>query len=144
MYTEKLFGVMPLGTPAAVDLTSAAVHSFSHIFLSQVKLKRIALCVTTATVSSGNIVVTFRKRPTPGSSSGQSTVGTITIPTGIAAGKVYYKDVSPVVFAPGDQLIAEVTTAAAGGGAAGAAAHGFEGEDDPEYAGNQTDMVESA
>ena len=143
-YTEKFAGHGLLGAPAAIDLTSAAVHSHSMIVGSKMFIDRIMLCVSTATVSTGNIVVAFKKRPTPGSAVGESTIGSLTIPTAIAAGKVYYKDISSANFEVGDQLVFEVTTAAAGGGAAGQAVPMFDGHEDPEVPANQSDMVASA
>src|SRR5262245_2807098 len=48
--------------------------------------------------------VVFRKRPTPLSSSGDSAVGTLTVPDATAVGKVVYKNITPVVFAEGDAI----------------------------------------
>jgi len=85
-----------------------------------IELSRIAVLVTTATVSSGNIVVTVYQRPTYGSTSGQVTIGTLTIPTATTAGSIYYKPVESVRLLPGQQLAFNCSTAAAGGSNAGA------------------------
>lgn len=144
MYDTKSPFLLQQGSHAAVDLTSAAVQSFSHVAYQNCRVTRLLCKVTTATVSNVSIVVTFRRRPVYGSSSTQSSLGTITIPTAIAVDKIYYKDITPVNCAIGDQLVVEVTTAAGGGGAAGAALCNVEADLDPEVPGNQTNMVASA
>lgn len=126
------------------SLTSAAVIAEHACIGNQVEIRRIAIAISTATVSTGNIVVTVRNRPTVGSATGQSTLATLTIPTGVAAGKVYYKDVNQSVVVPGGSIAFEVTTAAAGGSAAGAGVCGYIAQEDPEYAPNLSSMVVSA
>jgi hypothetical protein len=131
------------GNPSAQSLTSAAVIN-SQPIVKRCLIKRLSFIVSTATVSSGNIVITAYYRPTVGSSSSQVSLGTITIPTSIAAGKVYYKDITPYSAAPGGDVSFSVTTAAAGGGAAGAGFCAVEFEQDPEVAANESNMVASA
>jgi hypothetical protein len=147
MYVDKSFAVQikkAANKATSVDLTSAAVADLSYVIGSQVTVKRLMLVISTATVSSGNIVVAFKQYPTVGSSASAVTIGSLTIPTAIAAGKVYYKDIQGVVMGQGEELVCEVTTAAAGGGAAGVGYFMVEFERDPEYVGNQSDMVASA
>lgn len=128
----------------AKDLTAASDSVIWNI-LKPVTCLRILAVISTATVSTGTIVVNFDKRITTDSDTGRVTggVGTLNIPTGVAAGKVYYKDVH-VDLQPGDQIATTVTTAAAGGGAAGAAYLEVELVDRDEVAANCTDMVASA
>ena len=126
------------------SLGSTAVISEHVCIGNQVEIRRVAIAISTATVSTGNIVVTVRNRPTVGSATGQSTLATLTIPTGVAAGKVYYKDVNQAIIVPGGSIAFEVTTAAAGGSAAGAGVCGFIAQEDPEYAPNLSSMVASA
>lgn len=117
MYANRgqLIGA-PLGS--AQSLGSAAnIAKFSALEKSTVTM--IAFQVTTATVSTGNIVVTVYARTSPGVTASQITVGTLTIPTAIAAGAVYYKNVERDL-PPGYSLEFDVTTASAGMGAAGA------------------------
>lgn len=128
----------------SLDLTSAAVGDLSFVCMQRCQVSQIKALVDVAVVSTGAVVITVRKRPTPGSASGQSTVGTLSIPAGTAAGKVYYKAVSPVSFAEGDEMVFEVTTAAAGGSAAGSALAGFYSYESPEVPLNESDMVASA
>ncbi|NJM93945.1 MAG: hypothetical protein HC842_04120 [Cytophagales bacterium] len=69
-------------------------------------------------------------------------IAAVSIPAGTAAGKVVYKrPTSPVVCFPGDQIVAEVTTAAA---TSGGAIYGFSAHLDPETPANQGDMILSA
>ncbi|HUR99061.1 MAG TPA: hypothetical protein VMZ26_13425 [Pyrinomonadaceae bacterium] len=147
MYTDKVPAVVlkkAANKGMLVDLTAAAVADASYVVLSRIKVSRLLFVVSTATVSSGNIVVAFKQYPTVGSSASAVTLGSLTIPTAIAAGKVYYKDISPAILNAGDELVCEVTTAAAGGGAAGAGFFAVECEFCPEYVSNQSDMVASA
>lgn len=148
MYQYKFDGFFSIKKAANkstnVDLTAAAVADLSHVCKSHCIVRRLLMPVLVATVSTGNIVVTFRKRPTPGSAVGQSDLGTLTIPTAAVVGKTYYKDIQGVEFQPGDELICEVTTAAAGGGAAGQGLGLFVAEEDPETASNESHMIASA
>lgn len=141
MYLNRFGGPRLIST--AESLASAAVIA-RFMAMHQVQVKQIAFVVSTATVSSANIVVTVKRRPTVGSSSGEVTIGTLSIPTGVAAGKMYYKNVTPVTVAQGEEIVFEVTTAAAGMGAAGAGYSGFDAEHDPEVPANNSDMVASA
>lgn len=122
-----------------VSLASAAVVQ-SFTVLEQGQVDRLYFAVSTTVVSSGNVVVTFKRRPTLNSASGEVSIGTIVIPAGTAAGKVLYKGVTPVVCAAGEQIVIEVTTAAAGGGAAGNGQGFFFMEQDPETDANNADM----
>ena len=146
MYTEEQLGLSNYMAVAADadDLTGAAVHTTSVGVMAQVKVKRLMCLVSTAVVSTGAVVVAFKRYPTFGSAAGAVTLGSVSIPAGTAAGKVVYKDISQVTLLPGDQLVAEVTTAAAGGGAAGGALYGVLAELDPEQPANQSDMIASA
>lgn len=137
-YTFKVHSLQPLGTPAADDLSGAAVHSFSYLIQSRIEVSRLLATVTTATVGASTI--TYRKRPTPGSATGQSSLGTITIPGSATVGSVYYKDISPEVLEPGCQVVFEVTSAAT----SGEAVYGIEGHEKPEYVGNESAMIASA
>ncbi len=105
----------PLGT--ALDLTTTA--SNEYLVNEPAQVEEIGIIIKTATVSSGGIVVTVTARPTVGSATGAVTIGTITIPTAIAAGKLYTNKVTPVSVSPGYSINVAVTTAAAGVGAAG-------------------------
>lgn len=126
------------------SLTSTAVISEHACIGERMAIQRVAVAVSTAVVSSGAVVVTVRNRPVVGSATGQSTITTLSIPAGTAAGKVLYKDINESLIQPGGSLVFEVTTAAAGGGAAGAGLCGYIASEDPEYKLNESSMIASA
>jgi hypothetical protein len=86
--------------------------------------------------------VIFTKRPTPLSATAESVIGILTVPSGTAIGKVVYKDITPVSFAPGDSL--EISWTVGTGTPTGIGMWYVECNDDPESAGNQSDMIASA
>ena len=147
MYSVKspLGCLIPNGTGvlAADVLTSTGVHG-EHIALSNVALDRLLLIVTTSVVSSGAVVVQFKKRSAPGVTSGEVVLGSLSIPAGTAAGKVLYKNINEAELQAGQALAIEVTTAAAGGGAAGGCLYGFELQESPEVPANEPSMIASA
>lgn len=144
MYTSGISGFRGAKISTPGSLASAAVLDDSFIAQEKMEVKQIAFLVSTATVSSGNIVVTVKKRITVNSASGEVTLGTLTIPTAIAAGKMYYKNISPVKLDAGEQVVFEVTTAAAGGGAAGSGYACILADQSPEQPLDNADMVASA
>lgn len=78
------------------------------------RLTAVALVFTTAAAAAGILLV--KRRPTPGSTSGESTVATINFDgTSGAAGKIVYKDGLDVTVSPGEQLAFEITDVAAAG-----------------------------
>lgn len=123
-----------------VALTSAAVVQ-NFVVTDQMQVNELFFVVSTAVVSSGNVVVTFKRRPTIGSASGEVTIGTLNIPNAAAVGKCYYKRVTPVVCAASEQIIVEVTTAAAGMGAAGNGMGFVRADSDPETEANNADLI---
>lgn len=141
-YNAKQGGFGSKPTPGVL---TSATNIFTHIAIQSLIVRRLAFEITTAVVSTGNVVLTFYKRPTPGSSSGQTTIGTISIPTLAAVPNVYWKDVAGVKFQPGEEFACDVTTASAGGGAAGA---GFpvheEVEESPEEVANFSNHIASS
>lgn len=143
MYLSKFNSMALAGT--AEDLTGAAVRA-TYNCSRAVIVRKIMFNVKTAVVSTGSVVVTVKKYILPGNSAGASTLGTITIPAGTAAGVVVYKQLSDSAakLAVGDQLVFEVTTAAAGGGAAGDGYSMFELDDVPEVSANNSKMLASA
>lgn len=127
-------------SPSSQSLTSAT-SVLAKPIAQRINLKRLQFLVTTAVSSSSSVVLTFYYRPVAGSASNQVTLGTLTIPTGVAAGKVYYKDIAPYSCTVGGDIAVSVTTAAT---SAGAGYCGFGFEQDPETALNESSMVASA
>jgi len=131
------------GKAAADVLTSAASHG-EDLLHASMRLTRLMFHVTVDVVGTTNApVVTFKKRPTSGSATGETTIGTLTIPTGTAAGTVLYKDVSPVELEAGNSIELSVSTAALGGTPAGAGFYGYRLSDNPEDPRNQSSMLKS-
>jgi hypothetical protein len=120
----------------AASLASLAViGSYTNGYMP-FTLRAVTLVFTTAAGAVGICLV--KKRPTAGSASGESTVATINFDgTSGAQGKVIYKDGLDVIFAPGDQLVFEITDVAA----TGAADCGIFIQDRWEVPANNTDMA---
>lgn len=144
MYNKNSSNFIQVGAGAADDLTGAAVHSTTFVCRRKCELKRLLALISTAIVSTGAVVVAFKKYIVYGDSTGAVTCGTLSLPAGTAKDKVYYKEIEPVTFEVGDQLIMEVTTAAAGGGAAGGAIYLFDEYDSPDQPTENSKMVASS
>ena len=115
MYTDKLYAVANVGAEAPVDLSVLGTQAFSKAFLDRFRLQQIAVLVTSAVSSSVAPVVQFFRRPLFGSDVGRVLIGSITIPSGTAAGKVVYKSVTdqPYLatdFNAGEQLVYVVSS----------------------------------
>jgi len=148
MYTQEQLSMslVQVGAGAVDDIAALGVHSYSFAIMEQCCVTRLHALVATL-VASDTIegVVEFKKRPQFGSAVGEVSIGTLTIPDGSAVGDVIYKDVSPVVLAPGNELVFEVTTAATDSGVVdGDLLYGVRADLDPEDANNQSNMVASA
>ena len=83
--------------------------------------------------------VIFTKRPTPLSATGEAVVATVTVATGAAIGKVTYENNTPVTFAVGDSM--EISHTIGTGTPTGQGLYYFVCDEDPEVAGNNSDMV---
>lgn len=101
---------IPLGTADSgvmieVDIGAASGTAGEFICIKPCTVKRLGFMLS-GEAASGTVTaptVVFKKRPTPLSSSGQSTMGTLTIPSGTAIGKVVYKEIE-VNLAVGDSM----------------------------------------
>ena len=111
-----------------VDLagTDATVVAHRITGSRRYTLTRLAVVVETATVSSGDIVLTAKRRKLVDSDTGAATIGTATLPTGVTAGSVYIRDFASDI-QPGELITITLTTAAAGGSKAGKAVVLIEG-----------------
>lgn len=143
MYTELIGHLAIPSSSSTQSLTAAAVIQRSLV-MEACEVGRIMFAISTATVSTGNIVIAFKQRTAFGVTAGEVTLGSLNIPGGVALGKVYYKDLDSVKLLPGQELVVEVTTAAAGGGAAGAGFAGIKLGHAPEAPVNVAAMVLSA
>lgn len=150
MINEKfsMGSIVPLGTGVlGAETVSAAVAVHGEYLIGRrCTIKRIRFHVTTE-IANDTIAaqVAFKKRPTPGSSTSSTTIGTLTLADATAVGKVVYKDVEPVVLNVGDSLCLEHTVQGTDGTlAAGAGYYSFELSDSPEALANESDLVASA
>lgn len=138
-YTEKKDGIFD--STAEVALTSTGVVKKFSV-ARPIIVRQVSMCLTTAITSSGSVVVALKQYPVANSASNEVLLGALTIPTGAAAGTVYYKDLAAVYkIVPGQELVFEVTTAAS---SAGKATPMFVSDDSPETAANDANMVKSA
>lgn len=134
MYVNKGGHVLQWGTLAELDCSSTGVAGSSFLVFSRIQVKRLTAIVTTVSSSTAAAVVTYRLRPTYGSASGQSVIGTLTVGSSsgsAAVGNVFISKITPVNVNPGSQIVTDVTTAFTTSGKVSA---GFEWEDSPEEA----------
>ncbi len=142
MKETKSSPIIPFGTLATAALTSTGALAMTWIAVRKCKILRVAIKITTATSTTASVVVNVNIRPTLASSSGQTTIATLTIPTSIAANTVYYKDISvSTAMQIGDQLEFDVGTAATSTGIGIPLVYA---EDSPEVPANNSNMVASA
>jgi hypothetical protein len=131
----------------AMTVTTAASGVYARwICMRRVMLKQLLFHVTVGiTCGTADPVVLVRRRPTFNSTTGQVSVGAITIPTTTAIGTVMYKNITPTTFFPGDEISFEVGTGGTDGSAAtGAGFVGFLFDLEPELAAEEDDMTASA
>lgn len=134
-------------TPASVTNAQSLAATgtiMSHSVKRSMKLDMLLLAISTAVVSSGNVVVNFYQRLAIGVDTNRVLLGTLNILPGASVGQCYYKQIESVDLYPGQELIAVVSTAAAGGGAAGAGDAGYVAEESPEDPRNVSAMVLSS
>jgi hypothetical protein len=122
MYDARPAHQVMIGAGTAKDLSSTGVFAYTWNFLEPAEIRQLACKVTVVLVATGGAVVTFRRRPAYGSAgsgaTAQTTLGTVTIGVNAAADTVWVNNITPVVINPGDQIVADVTTAASASGSA--------------------------
>lgn len=140
---------IPLALNAAevlkeMDIGAASADHGELVCVRPCRVTRLQFTLTGEAASGTTTAptVVFTKRPTPLSSSGESAVGTLTVPSGTAIGKTVYKDIDPVEFAVGDSM--ELSHTVGVGTPTGMGVYSFVCEESPEEPANNTDMVESA
>lgn len=127
MYPEKVVYsgtvIAKSAAPAtAANLAATAAQWAGYAVCQPLQVLRLYFFCTT-TVTAGLIApkVSVVRRPTYGSSSGAVTIGSMTIPTATAAGKVVYKDIayaSTAIPQAGEELSLEVAVQATDSGTA--------------------------
>lgn len=120
-------------TPADPIATVVIQPGFQPIRVSHIW----ARIVTANTVAP--TILTFKKRITIGSATGESVIGTLTIPIGAAIANVYWKSVDGVIIYPGQEIVVQTD----GGGTAGTAVLGVHTDPAWEHPSNRTNMVQS-
>lgn len=137
---------IPLANNAAevlkeVDIGAASADHGELICVRSCYVTQIGFVLTGEAASGTSVAPTvlFKKRPTPLSATGESDVGTLTVASGTAIGKVVYENITPVAFAVGDSM--EISHVIGTGTPTGMGHYYFICDEDPEVAGNNSDMV---
>lgn len=138
---QKLVGQINLVTHATgvIALGTAQLGARLIATATPLRLRGVYATVTVA-FDTADTVLSIRKRPTPGSASGQTLIDTLTIPNGAVAGAVYYVDGLDARINPGEEIYIDSD----GGTTAGVAAIGVMAESIWDVPGNYTNMHESA
>ena len=141
--------IVPVATTDAgvlqeIDVGATGADHGELVCFRPCTVTQLLFAVTGETIggTTGAPTVLFKKRPTPNSATGETTVGILTLPDTTAVGKVVYKDVTPVDFAVGDSL--EISHTIGTGTPTGMGVAYLVAYQDPEVPGNNTDMVASA
>lgn len=146
MYPQEMLAGALIRQSNAFDtaevITAAAAVYGSYIAHYPIMVQRFTFQVSTAVVDLTSSIVAIQKVTVANVT---TSIATITIPTGTVAGKVLYKDFSPVKIGVGDKLqLAQTVQGALGGTPAGAGFYGFVASMQPEVMGNETNAVASA
>jgi hypothetical protein len=103
------------------------------------KIRHLWATVTIVTAAAIS-VLTWKYRPTPGSDTGSSTIGTLSLPIAAAPGKNYYKKLTnDFTILPGSEVVISAT-----GAATGTAAMGMILDPNWDAPGNNPSMIASA
>lgn len=139
MYLNKFVSLAP-SVVGNIDVSTGTVLVY-FVAPVRMRVKDIQALVTTALVSTGSVVCTFYRRPTHGSTSGEVSIGVLTIPAATTVGQTVYKVVSGVSINAGEEVVVKLTTAAA---TSGGCVFNFVADEDPEVVANQSNLIASA
>jgi hypothetical protein len=124
------------------SVADAAFVAGSRSYIATPAMVRALWATVTVAIVTAASVITFTYRPTPGSATGQVTLGTITIPNGTAAGKFVYKNLaSAQKIMPGGEVVISFS---GGSGAGGLAAVGITTDPSWDSPGNNPNAILSA
>lgn len=139
---------IPLATTTAgvlreMDIGASSGDHGEYICIKPCVMKRTGfICVGEAAGGSTTApTVIFTKRPTPLSATSESVASTLTIPDGTAIGSAIYEDIN-VAFAVGDSV--EISWTVGVGTPTGIGFAFAECADDPEVAGNNSELTATA
>jgi len=127
-----------------IDIGAASGTHGELVCVKPCKVKRFQF-VLSGELAGGTTTaptVVFKKRPTPFSSSGQSTLATLTVPDATGIGKCVYKEISPVSMNVGDTI--QISWTVGVGTPTGMGYYSIICEDEAEVPGNNSDMIASA
>lgn len=126
-----------------IDIGASSANAGELVCVKPCVIKRVMFALTDEVAGGTSVApqVIFTKRPTPNSATGETVVGTLTIPDATAVGKVVYKDVN-VSFEVGDSL--EISHVVGTGTPTGQGIASAECFDRPEDPANNDDMIASA
>lgn len=140
---------IPLATTTAgvireMDVGAASADHGEMVCVRSCVVKRLGFVVVGEAISGTTTAptVVFTKRPTPLSATGESAVGTLTLPSGTAIGAVVYKDITPVGLSVGDGL--EIAHTVGVGTPTGTGFWFVDVDEDPEVPANNSEMIASA
>jgi len=131
------------GVVREMHIGASSTDHGEYVCVKPCVMKRAGFVLTgeAASGTSTAPTVIFTKRPTPLSATDESVIATLTIPSGTAIGKAIYKDIN-VKFSVGDSVELSHTV---GVGTPTGMGHAFaECADDPEVAGNNSDLTATA
>lgn len=129
---------------AAVDIGAASSTHGEWVCVRPCKVIRLQFLLTLEAAGGSSVAptVVYKKRPTPGSSSGESTMGTLTIPHATAIGKTVYKDITPSEFAVGQSI--QISWTIGTGSPTGQGEAEILAISDADVPGNNSNMIASA
>ncbi len=127
-----------------VDIGASSGTHGELLCVKPCRISSFQFTVTGETVggTSAPPTVVFKKHPTPLSSSGSSTLATLTIPDTTAIGKTVYKVITPASMAVGDSI--EISWTVGTGTPTGMGLYSWICEEEPETPANNSDMIASA
>ncbi len=126
--------------PTAIDTAANPIAGSRHYNGTMPLRMRAIWATVTVAVTTTATVLTFKARPTPGSATGEITIGTLTIPTSAAVGRTVYKKGLDVMVPAGHEISIQTD----GAGDAGTVAAGFEADPSWEAPVNNSLMLASA
>jgi hypothetical protein len=132
---EQIVQAQAIGT--AADPISGARRAVG----SQPVVVRALWATVTTVVATSTIVLTYKYRPTPGSATGEVTLGTVSVPTSAIAGKQVYKEITPYQCNPGGEIVVQT---GGNGGSTGNATLGYRCTPKWESPTNNANMIASA
>lgn len=121
------------------SLDTSGANAATKVVGSQPVIIRGLWATVTTAVTTATATLTFSSRPTPGSASGATTLGTLAITVG-AVGRQFYKNITPVKVMPGS----EIHVVSDGGGDAGVVGVGYRCTPSWENPANNTAQIASA